>query len=501
MQNETVWRPLKGSQELALDTRCNETLYCGTRGPGKTDASLMLFRRFVGMGYGPFWRGIIFDREYKSLDDLISKSKRWFNAFDDGARFISSKDNYRWVWPTGEELLFRAIKKPDEYQKLHGQEFPYISWNEITKYPTPDLYNLVQSCNRSSFTPEKDSPKHEDGNIIELLPNIPLLTFSTCNPWGPGRTWVKRKWIDVAEYGQVVNKETEIFNPRTQQKEVIKTNQVAIFGSYRENIHLDPIYIAKLENNQDSNLKAAWLKGDWNAVCGGALSDFWRKEIHVKRRFIVPKNWRIDRSFDWGSSHPFSVGWWAEANGEEVQLMDGTKWCPQAGSLIQIAQWYGSKEIGTNVGLKMSATDIAKGIIKREIEMMENGWIKTQPYPGPADNQIGNTTEIDVETIAVKMAKQGVRWLESDKSAGSRIRGLEVMRDRLKAAMDNEGPGLYFCDNCLASISTIPELPTDPDKPDDIDTSAEDHAYDMTRYRCTKGNNREARVINIKQIS
>jgi len=490
--DEVVWKPLEGSQELVIDARVNELLNCGTRGPGKTDAQLMKFRRFVGIGYGPFWRGIIFDREYKSLDDLISKSKRWFNAFDDGARFISSKDNYRWVWPTGEELLFRAIKKPIDYDKIHGQEFPFIGWNELTKFPTSELYDMAISCNRSSFTPEKDNPD---------LPNIPLIVHSTCNPWGAGRIWVKRKWIDCAEYGQVITKETEIFNPRTQKKEIVKRTQVAIFGSYRENIYLDPIYIASLENITDENLKAAWLDGDWNAVCGSAFDDVWNKAVHVKRRFVIPKNWRIDRSFDWGSTHPFSVGWWAEANGEEVKLMDGTTFCPQKGSLIQIAQWYGTKEIGTNVGLKMSATDIAIGIKNREIEMMENGWISTQPYAGPADNQIGDTTQVDVETIAVKMAKQGIRWLESDKSKGSRKRGLQVMRDRLKASMDKEEPGLYFMDNCVASISTIPELPRDLDDPDDVDTTAEDHPYDMVRYRCTKGNNRDAKFIDIKQVS
>jgi len=496
MQNEIIWQPIKGtSQEFALDTRCEETLYCGARGPGKTDCSLMLFRKNVGIGYGPFWRGIVIDREYKSLDDLISKSKRWFNAFEDGARFISSKDNYRWVWPTGEELLFRSMKRLDDYDKIHGQEFPYISWNEITKYPTSELYDMVQSCNRSSFTPEKDNPE---------LPNIPLLTFSTCNPWGPGRAWVKRKWIDCAAYGQVVIKETEIFNPRTKQQEIIKRKQVAIFGSYKENIYLDPLYIASLENITDENLKKAWLKGDWNAVCGSAFDDVWNKNIHVKRRFVVPKAWRIDRSFDWGSTHPFSVGWWAEANGEEAIIINKDKtiekFCPQKGSLIQIAEWYGTKEIGTNKGIKMSATDIAKGIKEREIEMMQNRWILSNPYGGPADNQIGNTTEVDVETIAVKMAKQGIRWLESDKSSGSRKRGLQVMRDRLKASMDKEGPGLYFMDNCRASISTIPELPRDKDDPDDVDSETEDHPYDMTRYRCTKGNNRDAKTLDVKII-
>ena len=211
---EVVWKPIPGSsQEIALDTRAQHTLYCGSRGPGKTDTQLMRFRRFVGIGYGPFWRGVIFDREYKSLDDLISKSKRWFPKFEDGCKWLSSATDYKWVWPTGEELLFRAVKKKEEYEKYHGQEYPFIGWNELTKYPTSELYDMLCSVNRSSFTSEKDSPDKDN-----LLPSIPLEVFSTCNPAGAGHAWVKRKFINPAPYGKVVNNQVTVFDPRSEKR-------------------------------------------------------------------------------------------------------------------------------------------------------------------------------------------------------------------------------------------------------------------------------------------
>src|SRR3546814_6609483 len=127
---KVVWRPLPGSQALSLACPAHVILYEGTRGPGKTDAQLMRFRRLVGKGYGRFWRGIIMDREYKNLDDLVQKSMRWFPQFNDGAKFMSSKADYKWVWLTGEELLFRVVKRPGDYWNYHGHEFPYIGWNE-----------------------------------------------------------------------------------------------------------------------------------------------------------------------------------------------------------------------------------------------------------------------------------------------------------------------------------------------------------------------------------
>jgi hypothetical protein len=502
MLNQTepnvVWKPIEGSsQEIAIDTRCNETLFCGPRGPGKTDAQLMRFRRRVGLGYGKFWRGVIFDREYKNLDDVIAKADRWFPKFNDGAQYLSSTNSLKWVWPTGEQLLFRSIKKREDYDDYHGQEYPFIGWNELTKFPTAELYDMMMSCNRSSFTPEKDGPRDSKGKLLPIE-EIPLEVFSTCNPWGAGHNWVKRRFIDVAPYGTVVRNTRNIFNPRTQHDEPVTRTQVTIFGSYRENIYLAPEYIAGLDSIKDENRRKAWLLGDWNVVSGGALDDVWDQKVHVIPRFPIPSTWHLDRSFDWGSTHPFSVGWWAETNGEEIQFPDGRKFAPAPGSLIQIAEWYGTNDFGTNEGLKLSAKQIAIGIRQREQTMLNEGWITSQPWPGPADNQIRDVREKDVETIEKKMQDQGVRWTESDKSPGSRRNGLELLRGCLENASMKEGPGIYFMNNCRASIATIPVLPRDEDKLDDVDTTAEDHPYDMTRYRVLKGANRIAKSIKVK---
>lgn len=512
---EVIWRPIPdSSQELAIDSRCNHTLYEGARGPGKTITQLMRFRSRVGIGYGEYWKGVIFDREFDDLKGLVAESKKWFYKFDDGAKFMESASAYKWVWPTGEELLFRHVKKIEDYDGFHGQEFPFIGWNELTKQPTGELYNKFMSVNRSSFTPWRDTPHDRvsahtlnayecpDGNwrIYQTrdgkpLPKIPLEVFSTTNPNGPGHNWVKRRFIDAAPRGTVVRTKVEIFNPQTQENDVVTKTQVAIFGSYRENIYLDPGYIAELESISDPNLRRAWLLGDWDVVTGGAFDDVWDRRVHVIPRFVPPKSWHIDRSFDWGSTHPFSVGWWAEANGEEATLPNGQKFCPPKGTLIRLYEWYGTKEIGSNEGLKLSATAIAEGIRDIEIALMYHGYILTQPTGGPADNQISQVTQVDVETIEKKMRDIGISWTKSDKSQGSRVNGLELVRERLEASKKREGPGLYFMDCCKAAIGTVPTLPRDPKKPNDVDTDAEDHVYDEIRYRVLAGNNRAAKNI------
>lgn len=491
---QVVWKPLPGSQALAMSCPCHHILYEGTRGPGKTDAQLLFFRKHVGIGYGAFWRGVIFDREYKNLDDLVNKSMRWFPRFNDGAKFHASKADYRWTWPTGEELLFRQVKRLSDYWGYHGQEFPFIGWNELSKYPTSELYDAMMSCNRTSFLPKENILK--DGTE---LPEIPLVVFATTNPFGAGHNWIKARFVDVAKPGQIVKKIFDVFNPRTQQREVLEKTQVRIFGSYKENRYLSPEYVAELESIKDENKKKAWLWGDWDIVAGGALDDVWRPEVHVLPRFKIPRGWSIDRSLDWGSSHPFSVGWWAEANGEEVVLPGFKVFCPRKGSLIRLHEWYGSKEIGSNQGIKLSAADVALGVAKREHELLRDGWIHTKANPGPADNQIWEVRERNTDSIAKMMEDKGIRWTHSDKGSGSRKNGLQLLRDRLEASCEPEkGPGIYFMDHCLASLATIPVLPRDEDDPDDVDTDAEDHAYDDTRYRVLAGNNRYATVIKVQ---
>lgn len=506
-----AWRPLEGSQALAIGCPCDEILYHGTRGPGKTAAQLGKYLGGVGRGYGAFWRGIIFDREYKNLDDIVKKSQEMIPKIFPEARFLSSKSDFKWVFPDGEELLFRHIKKPSDYSNYHGHEYAFIGWNELTKFPTSEIYDLMKSCNRSGFLPSEHSPQltkadkvyiGECGELGEpisaeimarMLPDIPLVTFSTTNPHGPGHNWVKREFIDKAPPGVPIRKKSLVFNPRSGKEEIVVTTRVHIFGSYKENKFLDAKYVAGLNAIKDKNKRRAWLGGDWSITSGGALDDLWNPQFHVLPRFIIPKAWRLVRSFDWGSSHPFSVGFWAIANGEEITLPNGKRFCPPKGSVIRFAELYGCEHIkdelgqlkpayGTNKGLRLSAREVARRIKELEEELTEDGWVQSEVHPGPADGQIYNVNEKESASIAARMEAEDVKWYAADKSAGTRKNGLELVRVALENSLQGEGPGLYVMGNCESFLETVPSLPRDEDDPDDVDTTAEDHIYDETRY-------------------
>jgi hypothetical protein len=222
------------------------------------------------------------------------------------------------------------------------------------------------------------------------------------------------------------------------------------------------------------------LEGDWNIVAGGMFDDVYSQEIHEISPFNIPSSWRIDRSFDWGSSKPFSVGWWAESDGTEATLPDDSKKAWPRGTLFRIGEWYGWSG-QPNEGCKMLAVEVAKGILDRELSAPWGSRVE----PGPADNSI-----FDAENgvcIADDMAKLGIRWERSDKSPGSRKTGWEAMRRMFKACRKHpmEEPGLYVFNTCRDGfIRTVPALIRDQNKTDDVDTNAEDHCGDEARYRC-----------------
>lgn len=497
-----VWRPLKGtSQELAITCPANEILYCGTRGCGKTDVQIMKFAKYVGRGYGRFWRGIIFDREYKNLDDLVNRTKHWFKSvFGDDATFLASKAEYKWVWKTGEELLIRTMKNEADYDDYHGQEFPFIGWNELTKYPDKTCYESMLSCNRSSFTPEKDAPKDKAGNA--LVGEIPLIVFSTTNPYGAGRGWVKRRFIDGFRYGQLNRRTSLIFNPR-EQKEMPHTSvRVALFGHYKENIYLSPQYVATLGDITNKNKRAAWLEGRWDVAAGGAFEECWDDDVHILNDFTIPSGWTVFPTFDWGSSAPFALTWWALSNGEDAYIpqLDGTFeiLSTPRDTLVLVDTWYGSD--GDGGGLKLGASAIAVGMKEREKEMKDKFYLMpdTKIEDGSADGQIFNKINDDDPTIAEWFSEEGIEWERADKSKGSRVNGLALIQERMLASLKGNGrPCLYVMRRNTEWVDNVTTLPTDPKNPDDIDTEAEDHLYDATRYAALRVGNACAATIRM----
>jgi len=177
---------------------------------------------------------------------------------------------------------------------------------------------------------------------------------------------------------------------------------------------------------------------------------------------------------DWGSAKPFSVGWWAIV-GEDHRVKD--RFVPR-GALVRYREWYGCA--GINTGLKMTAEQVATGIVERENkETMKYGVLD------PACFREDGGPSIAERINRVLIAARARPFHEADNSRvpqrGS-MGGWDQVRARL-VGLDGQ-PMIYCFSACAASIRTIPALQHDPAKMEDVDTDSEDHAADEWRYAC-----------------
>jgi hypothetical protein len=433
------WIPQPGAQVHFLSCPVFECLLEGTRGGGKTDALLMSFAQFVGRGYGAAWRGILFRETYPQLADVVKKSKRWFKLFFPQAKF--NEADFVWKFPGGEELLFRHGAKEDDYWNYHGHEYPWVGFEELTNWRDPAFYEAMFSCCRSS------------------QPGMPRMIRATTNPWGRGHGWVKERFKlgrEGVRSGTVMQDKDG--RARTFVHSTLSENKILL-----EN---DPDYIKTMEGLRDPARRAAWLDGDWDINAGAFLEGVWDAKRHIVQPFAIPSTWQVWRAFDWGFAKPFACYWfaldhdgcyyiWRELYGCEVDEQGKVK---------------------PNTGVKQTPDVVAKRIVEAEKHDARMGLEYVQSYAGTdifgaAGSQYGQQN-----THAKIFKDNGVIWREAWTAPKSRAAGAqEIIRllaeDKLKVFS-----------TCKHWIRTIPAIPPDPDNPDDVDTEAEDHAYDATRY-------------------
>jgi hypothetical protein len=428
-----IWQPLPGSQTQFLTCPIFEALLEGTRGGGKTDTLLMSFAQYCGIGFGEHWRGVLFRLTYPQLADVVAKSKRWFYQIFPGIRFNES--NYCWTWPTGEMLFFRYGEKEDDYWNYHGHEYPWLGFEELTNWRTLAFYEAMHSTCRSSH------------------PGMPRMVRATCNPFGRGHGAVKERFqlgTNGVPPGKVIRIEG--------QKE-----RVRIHSTLSENIHLqrnDPEYIKTLEALKDPNRRKAWLDGDWDIHVGSFLEQVWNPAKHVVTPFTIPSSWTVWKSMDWGYAAPYAIYWYA---------MDPD------GCIYIWRELYGAGE-KDGEGSKEDAPTVAKRVVRIEQHDERNGYDYRMNLADPAIFADGVRQYGMSRTIDQLFKENGVRWQPAWNAKGSRMNGaMEIIRllseDKLKVFS-----------TCKHWLRTVPSLPPDDDNPEDVDTDAEDHAWDSTRY-------------------
>jgi hypothetical protein len=446
METRVVWEAQPGPQTHLLECPVFDVLFGGARGGGKTDGVLGDWLNHSDL-YGSSAIGLMFRKERTQLIETIERSHQIFGQLE-GWQW--KEQDKMWRSDRGARLRFAYLERDADAEAYQGHSYTRLYCEEITNFGSPKPIDKMMATLRS-------------GN------GVPCGFRATGNPGGAGHQWDKARYIDHAPMGYKVTTQT-FKNPWTGDS--VTRDRVFIPSKLNQNKYLGAEYVANLQMAGNEALVKAWLEGDWSVI-EGAFFDCWSNERHVIKPFVIPDDWLRFRSADWGSAAPFAVGWWAVCP-DEFRLPS----CPSVviprAAIVRYREWYGAS--GPNNGLKLTAEEVARGIKAKEAgDTIAYGVLDPAAFAvdgGPS--------------IAERMMKEGVAFRRADNKRVSQrgaMGGWDQMRARMKGGEDGR-PMLYVFDTCKDFIRTVPALQHDPDKPEDLDTDAEDHVADEARYGC-----------------
>jgi hypothetical protein len=253
------------------------------------------------------------------------------------------------------------------------------------------------------------------------------------NPGGIGHGYCKRRFVQP-------------------MKEKSETDSRCFYMNYRDNKFCPPEYVQYLES-LTGDLGRAWRDGDMDIFEGQAIP-LWRHERHVIPPRELPASWPMWRAIDWGYAKPYCCLWFKKD--------------PDRGRIYVIREAY--QELLTDRNQARQVIDMTLPNEKIYFTFADPSLIKER-------KNINNV----ITTTAQEYAAEGLHVVEAD---NDRLSGKRKV-DRVLADLPDGLPGLLVFDNCTNLIRTLPDLPRDPLKPEDVDTRAEDHAYDTLRYGLT----------------
>jgi hypothetical protein len=452
-------------QHRAMTTPANEILVGGSAGPGKSyflrAASIIWALEIPGISI------FLFRRLYKELmpnhvygaGKYMEMLKEMMDAGD--VDFNKSEGVFSF-WNASRIQLCHA-QYPDDVLIYLGAEFNVLLVDEATQF-TEKMIRFLRSRVRlgSLEVPQKWKGK------------LPKAIYAS-NPGGVGHNYFKQGFVDHG--AGVVHQAPE------EDGGMIREYIPALYTDNVVMMRNDPTYASRLKGLGDEKLVEAYLKGSWDISADGMFSGLWEPRIHILDDVVVPASWRVDRGYDYGSSAPAGALYFAESNGEEF-IVDGRARTIPPRSLIVIGEVYFADD--EYKGLNLTPSQMAERMVKYEFAAK----LRSRCKPGPADSSIFQASP-GFESVAKQMSRSGVDFVMADKTSGSRKRGVQFIKQMLTAAKMRkpDQPHLYVARRCKHLIRTLPNLPKDVADPDDVDSTAEDHLFDVLRYRTLKARN------------
>jgi len=323
-----------------------------------------------------------------------------------------------WNFPSGAKIEFGFLEKDADVYRYQGQAYSWIGFDEITHLPTEFGWNYLASRLRTTD------------------PKIKTYLRCTANPGGVGAHWVRKRYLEPAEPNNSFiggDGLTRKFIPAR----LMDNPYLAKDGEYeRMLLSLPPIQRKQL------------LEGNWEVNEGAAFVEF-DPSVHVVPPFELPLHWERVKGIDYGYASE-SCCLWAAVD-------------PQDKTLIIYRELY-----------KKGLTGEALGQLITEREQQEY-----RSVPGVLDTSAWARTGYTGPTIGEALIKAGHKLRRADKN---RIAGKVQIHEYLKQLNVETRPRLQIFNTCPNLIKELQGMPLSKTNPEDVDTHAQDHAYDALRY-------------------
>jgi len=429
-----IWTPQPGPQVDAATCPADFTLFGGSRGGGKTDCLIGRHLRGVEK-YNYAWNGLVVRRKYKEFSTIRNRIDELIRGGLPAERIGGDQQVNTVRFKNGGKFIMSAIKLLEMCNDHVGENYTEISIDECTTFPF--FIKMVDKLQGSLRSPH----------------GVPCRMFGTGNPGGPGHNDVKLSFKLGSEFNM---------KPGTVMYNDIGESRVFIPSFLKDNKILcenDPKYVRRLMSIRDPMLRKAWLDGNWDVYIGQAF--LLSEDHHIITPLPIPDAAPLYMTYDWGFGAPFSIGWW---------------WVDGDGRIYRFAEWYGWDEVA-NDGLRIQDSDVAKGVIQRELKLGITGkpiirlagrdcFQKKPDYKG--GGQGPSTAEV-------------FNGLGLTLRPGDPDRKLKIRQFRERLAIPKDGktrPMLQVYDTCKHFISTIPSLCMDDDNVEDLADLQADHTYD-----------------------
>jgi hypothetical protein len=317
-------------------------------------------------------------------------------------------------------------------------------------------YNVKTITKRRSDIEEKDF----NGSVycIGVKDTHNFVIRQNGSVWVSGNSWVKARYIDPAPNGYKI----------IQDDNGLERDNPSLLES-------DPMYIQRLQASGSKELVRAWLEGDWSVITGAYFPEF-STATHVIPYMEPPEYWTRICGMDWGSAAPFAVLWAAISDGTPITDNYGLEHFYPKDSLLIYREWYGWN--GTpNKGCRMTAEEVGSEIRRIEQaagEDMNDAVLDPAAFASDGGPSIAERLDCNFRRADNKrVARLGISG------------GWDALRERLRGNdLSEHKPLLYFMENCVHTIRTLPALQHDPVKPEDVNSQSDDHCADSLRYLC-----------------